>query len=64
MIQRKVSLVTTEKPSSNELYNHWSYNNEEKRKNLSNKFIKRPTVDKLKNYFHFQSKMKFPKKRT
>nr|UMP08029.1 hypothetical chloroplast RF1 [Cannabis sativa] len=50
MIQRKVSLFTTEKPSSNELYNHWSYNNEEKRKNLSNKFIKRvKALDKTLN---------------
>nr|YP_009530091.1 hypothetical protein RF1 [Pteroceltis tatarinowii]AXX77370.1 hypothetical protein RF1 [Pteroceltis tatarinowii]QWK48096.1 hypothetical protein RF1 [Pteroceltis tatarinowii] len=41
MIQRKMSLFTTEKPSSNELYNHWGYNNEEKKKKLNNKFINR-----------------------
>nr|AVY51937.1 Ycf1 [Humulus lupulus] len=50
MIQRKMSLFTTENPSSNELYNHWSYNNEEKRKNLSNKFLNRAkTLDKTLN---------------
>ncbi|KAF4388025.1 hypothetical protein G4B88_017058 [Cannabis sativa] len=71
MIQRKVSLFTTEKPSSNKLYNHWSYKNEEKRKNLSNQFTNRvKALDKtlntyrgqIKKKIHFQSKMKFPKK--
>nr|QGU84384.1 hypothetical chloroplast RF19 [Casearia velutina] len=41
MIQRKMSLFTTEKLSSDELYNHWNYNNEQKKKNLSNEFINR-----------------------
>nr|ADD30913.1 putative RF1 protein [Berberidopsis corallina] len=41
MIQRKMSLSTTEKLSSDELYNHWIYTNEQKRNNLSNEFIKR-----------------------
>nr|QSV10784.1 hypothetical chloroplast RF19 [Artocarpus altilis] len=39
MIQRKMSLFTTDKLSSDELYNNWSYTNEQKRKNLNNKFI-------------------------
>jgi len=30
MIQRKMSLFTTEKLSSDELYNHWNYNNEKR----------------------------------
>jgi len=34
-----VSLFTTEKLSSSELYNHWNYNNE--KKNLCNEFINR-----------------------
>nr|YP_010044962.1 hypothetical protein RF1 [Dianyuea turbinata]QPF96166.1 hypothetical protein RF1 [Dianyuea turbinata] len=41
MIQRKMSLFTTEKLSSDELYNHWNYNNEQKKKNLSNEFLNR-----------------------
>nr|YP_009428853.1 hypothetical chloroplast RF1 [Decaisnea insignis]ARX79380.1 hypothetical chloroplast RF1 [Decaisnea insignis] len=41
MIQRKVFLCTTEKLSSEELYNHWVYTNEQKRTNLSNEFINR-----------------------
>jgi hypothetical protein len=41
MVQRKMFLLTTEKLSSNELYNHWNYNNEQKNKNLSNEFINR-----------------------
>nr|ULX45372.1 Ycf1 [Populus deltoides] len=44
MIQRKMSLFTTEKLSSDELYNHWNYNNEQKKKNLSNEFINRVEV--------------------
>nr|WMP13287.1 Ycf1 protein [Betula ermanii] len=39
MIQRKMSLFTIEKISYNELYNHWNYTNEQKRNNISNKFI-------------------------
>ena len=38
MMQRKMSLLTTEK-LSNELNNYWSYTNEKKRKSLSNKFF-------------------------
>nr|QHE50036.1 hypothetical chloroplast RF1 [Archakebia apetala] len=41
MIQRKVFLCTTEKLSSEELYNHWVYTNEQKRNNLSNEFSNR-----------------------
>nr|QXM16013.1 hypothetical chloroplast RF19 [Celtis koraiensis]QXM16099.1 hypothetical chloroplast RF19 [Celtis sinensis] len=53
MIQRKMSLFTTEKLSSNELYNHWGYNNEKKRKNLKNKFLNKvKALDKtFKNQF-------------
>jgi len=39
MIQRKMSLFTTDKLDSDELYNNWSYTNEQKRKNLNNKLI-------------------------
>ena len=38
MMQRKMSLLTTEK-LSNELNNYWSSTNEKKRKSLSNKFF-------------------------
>nr|YP_010689557.1 hypothetical chloroplast RF1 [Eustigma oblongifolium]WBR74661.1 hypothetical chloroplast RF1 [Eustigma oblongifolium] len=38
MIQRKIFLSTTEKLSSDELYNNWIYTNEQKEKNLSNEF--------------------------
>nr|WOZ13501.1 hypothetical protein RF1 [Rhodoleia championii] len=41
MIQRKIFLSTIEKISSDELYNHWVYTNEQKGKNLSNEFINR-----------------------
>nr|YP_009699698.1 Ycf1 [Grubbia tomentosa]QEJ87551.1 Ycf1 [Grubbia tomentosa]QEJ87721.1 Ycf1 [Grubbia tomentosa] len=41
MIQRKMPLSTIEKLSSDELYNHWVYTNEQKSKNLSNEFITR-----------------------
>nr|YP_010362945.1 hypothetical protein RF1 [Euphorbia pteroneura]UNS16983.1 hypothetical protein RF1 [Euphorbia pteroneura] len=41
LIERKISLFITQKLSSDELYNHWNSKNEEKRKNLSNEFIKR-----------------------
>nr|YP_010423531.1 hypothetical protein RF1 [Laportea medogensis]USG97005.1 hypothetical protein RF1 [Laportea medogensis] len=50
MIDRKMSLFTIYKLSSNEneLYNHWSYKNKEKRKNLTNKLINIvPTIDKI-----------------
>nr|YP_009529754.1 hypothetical protein RF1 [Gironniera subaequalis]AXX77034.1 hypothetical protein RF1 [Gironniera subaequalis] len=50
MIQRKISLLIKEKPSSDELYNRWFDTNEEKRKNLNNKFINRvKTLDKTLN---------------
>nr|QKY64320.1 hypothetical chloroplast RF19 [Broussonetia kazinoki] len=39
MIQRKMSMFTTDKLSSDELYNNWGFINEQKRKNLNNKFI-------------------------
>nr|YP_010451016.1 Ycf1 protein [Eleutharrhena macrocarpa]UTV00797.1 Ycf1 protein [Eleutharrhena macrocarpa] len=41
MIQRKMFLYTTEKLSSEELYNHWVYTNEKKKNNLSNEFLNR-----------------------
>nr|YP_009265825.1 hypothetical chloroplast RF1 [Maranthes glabra]ANJ20055.1 hypothetical chloroplast RF1 [Maranthes glabra] len=41
MIERKIEFFTTEKISSDELSNDWNYNNEEKKKNLSNEFITR-----------------------
>nr|QKV44352.1 hypothetical chloroplast RF1 [Daphniphyllum macropodum] len=41
MIQRKMLLSTTEKLSSDELYNHWVYTNEQKEKNLSTEFLNR-----------------------
>nr|YP_009264416.1 hypothetical chloroplast RF1 [Hirtella macrosepala]ANJ18563.1 hypothetical chloroplast RF1 [Hirtella macrosepala] len=41
MIERKIEFFTTEKTSSDELSNDWNYNNEEKKKNLSNEFITR-----------------------
>nr|UQJ77029.1 hypothetical chloroplast RF19 [Sophora sp. ND-2022] len=47
MMQRKTSLFTTEKLSYDEFDNHWSSINEQKRKNLSNKFLNRvETLDK------------------
>nr|YP_010423447.1 hypothetical protein RF1 [Urera cameroonensis]USG96921.1 hypothetical protein RF1 [Urera cameroonensis] len=50
MIEQKMFLFTIDKLSSNEneLYNHWSYNNKEKRKNLTTKFISRvKTIEKI-----------------
>nr|YP_009564168.1 Ycf1 [Dysphania pumilio]QAX91456.1 Ycf1 [Dysphania pumilio] len=45
MIQRKISLATTEKFLYNdELYNYWIYTNEQKKNSLSNEFAKRITV--------------------
>nr|YP_010006502.1 Ycf1 [Mitostemma brevifilis]YP_010006515.1 Ycf1 [Mitostemma brevifilis]QNR05177.1 Ycf1 [Mitostemma brevifilis]QNR05190.1 Ycf1 [Mitostemma brevifilis] len=41
MIQRKISLLTTEKLTSTELYNHWKSNNEQRKKTLSNEFLNR-----------------------
>nr|YP_010733630.1 hypothetical protein RF1 [Rhodotypos scandens]WEG92899.1 hypothetical protein RF1 [Rhodotypos scandens] len=41
IIQRKMSLFTKEKFPSNEFYNHWSYTNEHKKKNLRKKFFNR-----------------------
>nr|YP_010454869.1 hypothetical chloroplast RF1 [Senna alata]UUA03705.1 hypothetical chloroplast RF1 [Senna alata] len=47
MMQRKTSLFTTEKLSYDEFDNHWSSINEQKRKNLSKKFVNRAeTLDK------------------
>nr|YP_010616112.1 Ycf1 protein [Nephelium ramboutan-ake]WAU47471.1 Ycf1 protein [Nephelium ramboutan-ake] len=44
MIQKGMSFLTTEKQSSGELYNNWSYTNEEKRNNLNKELIKRIEV--------------------
>nr|YP_010887711.1 Ycf1 protein [Hypodaphnis zenkeri]WJJ67282.1 Ycf1 protein [Hypodaphnis zenkeri] len=41
MMQRKMSLCTTEKLSPEDLYNHWVYTNEQKKYILSNEFINR-----------------------
>nr|QJD22341.1 hypothetical chloroplast RF19 [Euphorbia larica] len=41
LIQRKMSPFITQKLSSDELYNHWNYKNEQKKNNLSNEFISR-----------------------
>lgn len=40
-IQRKISLLTTEKLTSTELYNPWNSNNEQRKKTLSNEFLNR-----------------------
>uniref|UniRef100_A0A6N2KCN0 Translocon at the inner envelope membrane of chloroplasts 214 n=1 Tax=Salix viminalis TaxID=40686 RepID=A0A6N2KCN0_SALVM len=40
----KRCLCSQQKNSSDELYNHWNYNNEQKKKNLSNEFINRVEV--------------------
>ena len=44
MMQRKMSLCTTEKLSPEDLYNHWVYTNEQKRYSLSNELINRIEV--------------------
>nr|YP_009569909.1 hypothetical protein RF1 [Microtea debilis]QBC68100.1 hypothetical protein RF1 [Microtea debilis] len=45
MIQRKISLSTTEKQIYDELYyNYWIYPNEKKKKNLSNEFSNRIAI--------------------
>nr|QYK19694.1 Ycf1 protein [Beesia deltophylla]WEG39819.1 hypothetical protein RF1 [Beesia deltophylla] len=41
MMQQKMLLCTTEKLSSEELYNHWVYTNEQKRNNISKELINR-----------------------
>nr|YP_010261445.1 hypothetical chloroplast RF1 [Aspidopterys concava]UIB40527.1 hypothetical chloroplast RF1 [Aspidopterys concava] len=41
MMQKKISPFTTEKLFSDELYNHWNYNNEQKKKNVSDEFLNR-----------------------
>nr|QDI96906.1 hypothetical protein RF1 [Panax wangianus] len=41
MIQRRMSLPTLEKLSSDELYNHWIYTNKQKKNNLNNEFLNR-----------------------
>nr|YP_009437427.1 Ycf1 [Dodonaea viscosa]ATG27854.1 Ycf1 [Dodonaea viscosa] len=44
MIQKRMLFLTTEKLSSGELYNNWSYTNEEKRNNLNKEFRNRIEV--------------------
>nr|UKQ57369.1 hypothetical chloroplast RF19 [Silene gracilicaulis] len=44
MIQRKISLSTTEKLLYDELYNYWIYNNEQKKNSLINEFANRIAV--------------------
>nr|YP_010389476.1 hypothetical chloroplast RF1 [Delavaya toxocarpa]UPQ44797.1 hypothetical chloroplast RF1 [Delavaya toxocarpa]UYA96916.1 hypothetical chloroplast RF1 [Delavaya toxocarpa]UZC54247.1 hypothetical chloroplast RF1 [Delavaya toxocarpa] len=44
MIQKRMSFLTTEKLSSGELYNNWSFTNEEKRNNFNKEFRKRTEV--------------------
>nr|QHE65543.1 hypothetical chloroplast RF1 [Peganum harmala]QWC55091.1 hypothetical chloroplast RF1 [Peganum nigellastrum] len=41
MIQKKMFFFTTEQLYSDELDNHWSYTNEQKKNNLSNEFLNR-----------------------
>nr|YP_010725100.1 Ycf1 protein [Doryanthes palmeri]WDW32313.1 Ycf1 protein [Doryanthes palmeri] len=41
MIERKMSLYTTEKLSYEDLYNYWVYTNEQKKYNLNNELISR-----------------------
>nr|YP_010839081.1 Ycf1 [Allium ulleungense]WGF22513.1 Ycf1 [Allium ulleungense] len=41
MIERKISLYTTEKLYHEDLYNYWVYNNEQKKYNLRNEFLSR-----------------------
>nr|AEX94014.1 hypothetical chloroplast RF19 [Kniphofia linearifolia] len=41
MIERKISLYTTEKVSHEDLYNYWVYTNEQKKNNLNNELISR-----------------------
>nr|QWQ51288.1 hypothetical protein RF1 [Dickinsia hydrocotyloides] len=41
MIQRRMSLPTLEKLSSDELYNHWVYTNKQKKNNVNNEFLNR-----------------------
>nr|AEX94040.1 hypothetical chloroplast RF19 [Xanthorrhoea preissii] len=41
MIERKISLYTTEKLSHEYLYNYWVYTNEQKKNNLNNELISR-----------------------
>nr|CUS18688.1 hypothetical protein ycf1 [Asparagus officinalis] len=41
MIERKISLYTTEKLSQENLYNYWVYTNEQKKYNLNNELISR-----------------------
>nr|YP_009570246.1 hypothetical protein RF1 [Pisonia aculeata]QBC69096.1 hypothetical protein RF1 [Pisonia aculeata] len=41
MIQRKISLSTTEKLFYDELYNYWIYNNEQKKNSLRNEIVNR-----------------------
>nr|UQK92889.1 hypothetical chloroplast RF1 [Dipentodon sinicus] len=41
MIQKQMSFFTTEKLPYDELYNHWSFSKEQKKRNLSNEFITR-----------------------
>nr|APO11442.1 hypothetical chloroplast RF19 [Behnia reticulata] len=41
MVERKISLYTTEKLSPEDLYNYWVYNNEQKKYNLNNELISR-----------------------
>nr|QUB06718.1 hypothetical chloroplast RF19 [Yucca jaegeriana] len=41
MVERKISLYTTEKLSPEDLYNYWVYTNEQKKYNLNNELISR-----------------------
>nr|AEX94012.1 hypothetical chloroplast RF19 [Asphodeline damascena] len=41
MIERKISLYTTEKVSHEDLYNYWVYTNEQKKNNLNTELISR-----------------------
>nr|YP_009431104.1 hypothetical protein ycf1 [Aphyllanthes monspeliensis]AEX94007.1 hypothetical chloroplast RF19 [Aphyllanthes monspeliensis]ASW26540.1 hypothetical protein ycf1 [Aphyllanthes monspeliensis] len=51
MIERKISLYTTEKLSHEDLYNYWIYTNEQKKYNLNNELISRiKIIEKEKGF--------------
>nr|AEX94004.1 hypothetical chloroplast RF19 [Crinum asiaticum] len=47
MIERKISLYTTEKLSHEDLYNYWVYTNKQKKYNLNNELISRIKILEL-----------------
>nr|YP_009431445.1 hypothetical protein ycf1 [Anthericum ramosum]ASW26881.1 hypothetical protein ycf1 [Anthericum ramosum] len=51
MVERKISLYTTEKLSPKDLYNYWVYTNEQKKCNLNNELISRIKIIEKKKGF-------------